>query len=408
MKGVGRFCSIVLLLLAEFLVLSFGQNCQDREATCSGCTRPAQCFIDPCKVVKCPAYPEAECFVDYCQGCEAQFFDKFDGNVTSNCYNFQACSRKGGSDMSVECGRYNKDICPENSYCDIDPLGRFATCCCDTKVAPCPGCSPPSRCSADPCDGAVCGNFPTAVCRPSQCGECKAQFFYREMDVTDLCSKEYGPCERYGGVSLNISCKFENESCPVGAYCDNNFGECCCPQVECGVDPCSFRSCPTYPGATCRQACGSCDAHFNDEFGNDVTNGCYDFTPCKKYGGRRLNTRCQNDPERCPENSYCDLLEGGYEFYSFCCCDDSVCSSEVCSEASCPAFPSAFCLADGCDSCKARFFHDGIEVTSLCCNGEDFEFRNSICYERSCLRNECRRCRNIHRNRVLFRECVRR
>ena len=35
---------------------------------------PVQCFVDPCEVAKCPAYPGAECVPNYCGGCSADFF----------------------------------------------------------------------------------------------------------------------------------------------------------------------------------------------------------------------------------------------------------------------------------------------------------------------------------------------
>ena len=32
------------------------------------------CFVDPCLVETCPAYPDAECVADYCGGCFADFY----------------------------------------------------------------------------------------------------------------------------------------------------------------------------------------------------------------------------------------------------------------------------------------------------------------------------------------------
>lgn len=34
------------------------------------------CFVDPCSVEKCPAFPHATCVSNYCGGCNAEFYVK--------------------------------------------------------------------------------------------------------------------------------------------------------------------------------------------------------------------------------------------------------------------------------------------------------------------------------------------
>ena len=45
------------------------------------------------------------------------------------------------------------------------------------------------NCPTDPCDGTVCNGYPTAVCKASICGGCKAEF-YLDGVVVD-CSGMY-------------------------------------------------------------------------------------------------------------------------------------------------------------------------------------------------------------------------
>ena len=47
------------------------------------------CFVSPCSVNTCPAYPSATCEDDYCGGCNAIFRDS-SGNVLS----YNDCNRE--------------------------------------------------------------------------------------------------------------------------------------------------------------------------------------------------------------------------------------------------------------------------------------------------------------------------
>lgn len=60
-------------------------NCLLLVAATPPCEEPIyNCFVDPCTVTVCPAFPSATCISNYCGGCNAQFFDG-DSEVTALC-----------------------------------------------------------------------------------------------------------------------------------------------------------------------------------------------------------------------------------------------------------------------------------------------------------------------------------
>ena len=48
---------------------------------CSGSI--VNCLVAPCETAKCDKYPEAICANDYCDGCNARFFDASDKEFES-------------------------------------------------------------------------------------------------------------------------------------------------------------------------------------------------------------------------------------------------------------------------------------------------------------------------------------
>ena len=48
--------------------------CNDKAATCPGCTKPANCPTNPCRYSSCPNFPSAKCRSDYCGGCNARYY----------------------------------------------------------------------------------------------------------------------------------------------------------------------------------------------------------------------------------------------------------------------------------------------------------------------------------------------
>ena len=209
--------------------------CEDPAATCSDCTYPVNCKVNPCDVSSCPGVPHAECRPDYCGGCTARYYVGKE-EVTERCATIEPCSRKGGTPLNVGCGLAAKQPCPGLSYCDIHPLDIFAVCCCNDPGAFCPNCTRPVNCFVNPCQFASCPVFPEAECRSDYCGGCNARFFVKGKEVTDDCR----------------GCRDPAATCPGCTY-----------PVNCLIDPCRVNSCPNIPKAQCRaDYCGGCNARF--------------------------------------------------------------------------------------------------------------------------------------------------
>jgi hypothetical protein len=380
---------VVFLWICSCVVVVSQSVCSDPEATCPNCTLPHRCLADPCRVTICRASPGARCEADLCEGCRAKFFDSRDREITNTCNNFKACSRNRGSNLKIPCSWDNRDVCTGEAYCDVDPFGRFSTCCCNKRVAKCPGCTLPLRCPSNPCRGAMCESFPEANCKADLCKGCQPFFFDSAgNNVTDQCSTILQPCSRSGGIDMNISCSSTTEgACPSRSYCDvdprGRFSTCCCPATTiCGQHPCARSSCPAYPEARCVQKCGSCDPLYMLDDGTDVTANCYTTRPCAQRGGHRTGSTCWRGSS-CGDNQYCDSSGS----FAECCCTEEACSPDPCDSASCPAHPQATCIASSCNDCTPKFFKNGRDVTSLCCNQDGYTFKSNICYDNRCLDN---------------------
>ena len=55
---------------SEYLYWSY-ESCME---TCPCLEGYVECFVDPCEVTVCPAFPYATCEADYCGGCNANFY----------------------------------------------------------------------------------------------------------------------------------------------------------------------------------------------------------------------------------------------------------------------------------------------------------------------------------------------
>ena len=51
----------------------------------------------------------------------------------------------------------------------------------------CPYGQPTKKCSADICTNSVCIDYPNAVCYPDVCGNCSPRYFYKTIEVTNVC-----------------------------------------------------------------------------------------------------------------------------------------------------------------------------------------------------------------------------
>ena len=83
------------------------------------CEFPVECFADPCEVGECPAYPEAECVANYCDGCWADFYingELLDCSSNLECIDLTGIDF-GVCDMALGIG-WSEEECQYLSGCD--------------------------------------------------------------------------------------------------------------------------------------------------------------------------------------------------------------------------------------------------------------------------------------------------
>ncbi|XP_052097575.1 uncharacterized protein LOC127732563 [Mytilus californianus] len=101
--------------------------------SCPDGTPEPECPTNVCARAECPQFASAQCVVNKCQGCKAEFY--FRGQLV-NC-------------QSNKCRRNVLEM----------------------------------HCHDDPCKYATCPLFPAAECRPSSCGYCHPEWFLGEREV---------------------------------------------------------------------------------------------------------------------------------------------------------------------------------------------------------------------------------
>ena len=69
---------------------------------------------------------------------------------------------------------------------DVNELATINIMC---VVGDCPSERPAVRCIVNPCDHKTCPNLPPTECVLDVCGECKARYYWNNVDVTEFCSK---------------------------------------------------------------------------------------------------------------------------------------------------------------------------------------------------------------------------
>ncbi|KAK3580544.1 hypothetical protein CHS0354_009500 [Potamilus streckersoni] len=60
-----------------YLVLVFIASAMSRPKSASTCpdgSPMVRCFVNPCDMTDCPAYPGANCVANYCAGCNADYY----------------------------------------------------------------------------------------------------------------------------------------------------------------------------------------------------------------------------------------------------------------------------------------------------------------------------------------------
>eukprot|EP00794_Sanderia_malayensis_P014103 gene14103-15576_t len=308
---------------------------------CPGDVPVVQCDADPCLRTKCSAFPEAICRVNLCGGCRAEFLQYGKLVDCSKPYVprwFDDCPPDSpvvqcpdDPCFNNECKRYPQAYCRTNlcGVCrpefvlddrviDCAATGNDNTTS-TTKSTGCPSGESRVSCAVNPCTTASCPAKPTAVCEPSYCGSCKAEFFENGQKVD---------CGQPGSGSLG--------RCPP----DEEV-------LKCLVNPCTTSTCDAYPTAKCQ------------------TNYCQPCVPEFYVDGIQVNCTKKTTTPTTPKSG----------------CPDNValvnCIIDPCEVAVCPAVPSAKCRSNYCGGCNADFYLNGKQVNSLPTEGPELRCESS-------------------------------
>lgn len=168
------------------------QSSADITNTCPDGTPEPQCPTDVCARTECPQYSRATCVVNKCQGCKPEFYLR--GQL-------------------VDC---------QSTKCRRNVLEM--------------------KCADDPCKYATCPLYPSAECRPSNCGYCHPEWFINNTEVN---------C---------FSRMPDNYQCPNGLQ-----------QQQCPRNTCRFKRCLKNAQTFCRiNNCGGCYAEYVNTKGEIV------------------------------------------------------------------------------------------------------------------------------------------
>jgi hypothetical protein len=189
------------------------------------------CFVDPCLVTECPAYPDAYCIPDYCGGCFADFFVNGE-EIDCELQNYGGCTDSVASNYD-ESATFNDGSC-EYACGPTNPVGCFQTgCgedeqCVDFGNSNVPGFCVPSSCGCDVFGGWYC----TEDCNGGVC-------IPFEPEPGEICQFENGVP---GVQSCNYLCSDISyaESLIGDGFCDEDVWgyEFNCPAFDCDGGDC--------------------------------------------------------------------------------------------------------------------------------------------------------------------------
>ena len=130
---------------------------------CDDNVTTVECFSDPCATAHCPNFDDALCIPNHCGECSAHYYNSTGHDVTMMC---------------------SKGLHMHDSIIIIVEwiIIMFV-------VGDCPSERPAVRCIVNPCDHKTCPNLPPTECVLDVCGECKARYYWNNVDVTEFCSK---------------------------------------------------------------------------------------------------------------------------------------------------------------------------------------------------------------------------
>ncbi|XP_076435689.1 uncharacterized protein LOC143275443 isoform X2 [Babylonia areolata] len=297
---------------------------------------PAKCDLDPCFLVRgCQNYPQATCR-DYKCGilCRPEFW--FNGEeVTSLCEanltaiadtsaNGVSQSQQTGSNTGAVTNTNPADSAPPTAQdtspttgtsassvplsfgsslmfnallANADSLGlRTST------ESSCPNGVQKVTCTLKPCDVTTCPGLSAATCKNNFCGECKAEFWIGQTEVTSLCQQTSG--QQSGQQSTGqagsssgpvLTNAFSGQALGAttrpgqNAITSNNNNQCPLYKMAvCNTSVCRGKSCANIRGAVCKVSnCGGCFPKFYFR-GIDVTSRCQLQQQQQRRSPRRL------------------------------------------------------------------------------------------------------------------------
>uniref|UniRef100_A0A1X7V3D2 Uncharacterized protein n=1 Tax=Amphimedon queenslandica TaxID=400682 RepID=A0A1X7V3D2_AMPQE len=251
------------------------QTCSSQ--TCDVGVTVVDCYTDPCRTTHCPNFDNALCMPNYCGECSAHYYNSTGHDITMMC-------------------------------------------------SDCPSDKAPVKCLINPCDYRTCPNLPPTECVLNVCGECKAQYYWNNVDVTEFCM-----------------------TCPFGGQI---FKEC---------------------GASCQRTCD--DIRYQRPF---VCSRHYCVPGCACPAGQVLDesiNRCVY-PEQCPCQGTCDPVPNNCTSLSYDNCNCPFCKdcpivgqeyNDV--KASCPktcSNPHLLCAGEGQPGCSCPLGQVIDEMNNRC------------------------------------------
>ena len=209
----------------------FFESFDDCSEACECSEGWVNCFVNPCLVSECPAYPDAYCIPDYCGGCFADYFvngvevdcelQNYGGCTDSIALNFDESATFNDSSCEYECGTLNLAGCFQTGCGEGEQ-------CIDFGNSNVPGFCISSTCGCDGNDGWIC----TDDCNGGVC-------IPLEPEPGDYCQLENeGP----GISSCNNLCVTLDyfESVVGNGNCDDEIwgSEFNCPAFDCDGGDC--------------------------------------------------------------------------------------------------------------------------------------------------------------------------
>ncbi|XP_076435687.1 uncharacterized protein LOC143275443 isoform X1 [Babylonia areolata] len=157
-------------------------------------------------------------------------------------------------------------------------------------------------CTLKPCDVTTCPGLSAATCKNNFCGECKAEFWIGQTEVTSLCQQTSG--QQSGQQSTGqagsssgpvLTNAFSGQALGAttrpgqNAITSNNNNQCPLYKMAvCNTSVCRGKSCANIRGAVCKVSnCGGCFPKFYFR-GIDVTSRCQLQQQQQRRSPRRL------------------------------------------------------------------------------------------------------------------------